>query len=524
MALIPYMMLTSPGFTPDPSPRDIPHNAWTNVSGVRVRDNGIHNYVADHPITPNPSIAPYAITYVDDAAGGPLYLYAGSAAAYALQNGTHTDITRNSGAYTGSKWNFNHFNGVLLANNGVDVPQVWSPPAPGTKLVDLPNWPSNTLAKVVRSYLNYIVALNVTKSGTVHDNMVKWSHYADPGSVPNSWDPTDTTKDAGEYALASGLDPVVDCRMMGNANVIYKRDSIWLMRYTGGVQVFRFDPAVESVGALATNCVASLPNGSHVVLGRGDMYVFNGQGVQSIVDGRTRKWLFSRIDGTNMESVFLAHDILRSEILVCIPVSEQVYADTALVWNYTANSFYIRKLPNISGIAYGEILIGAGETFDGSSGTFNSDNGPFDSLPFNPTNRQLIYASPTNQKIYIADSGQGAEATPGNVLLERISLPVDSDREGNLRVDFTTRKMVTEVWPKVDSVDCDEIRVYVGSQEASNDPIDWSGPHLFNPLTDEYVAVWVNGKIISIRFEVDAGKTFTFLGYSLTLQPLGVSS
>jgi hypothetical protein len=225
-----------------------------------------------------------------------------------------------------------------------------------------------------------------------------------------------------------------------------------------------------------------------------------------------------------MESVFLAHDILRSEIMVCIPVPEQVYADVALVWNYVSNSFYLRDLPNISGVTYGEILIGSGETFDGSSGTFNSDGGPFDSLPLNPTDRHLIFASPANQKIYIGDTDQGAETTPGDVLLERVSLPTDSDREGNLRVDFTTRQMVTEVWPKVDSVNCEEIRVYIGSQEASNDPIAWDGPHIFNPLVDEYVSVWANGKIFSVRFEADAGQEFTFLGFSLQVQPLGVSS
>ena len=38
---------------------------------------------------------------------------------------------------------------------------------------------------------NYLIALDLTKSGTRYPHMVKWSAAADPGTVPASWDETD---------------------------------------------------------------------------------------------------------------------------------------------------------------------------------------------------------------------------------------------------------------------------------------------------------------------------------------------
>jgi hypothetical protein len=127
----------------------------------------------------------------------------------------------------------------------------------------------------------------------------------------------------------------------------------------------------------------------------------------------------------------------------------------------------------------------------------------------------LVMASAPKQKILVAESKVGAEVTPGAGIVERIELPLDADSQGTLRVDFTTRKLVTAVWPRIVGVTCPCVDVYVGAQESPDDPVNWEGPYEFNPGVDEFVATWISGKLISVRFEFPQGTLFSFQGYGI---------
>ena len=506
----------SPGVITDISPRDLPPPAWTQAHNVVVKGTGLATASPFAEIPVVPAVAPTRIHYVDDLPTGPMYVFAGGGKIYALLNNTPTDITRVSGNYSSDLWDFHNFNGVLIANNGVDTPQVWNPIATATKLVDLPNWPANTKAKIVRSFLNYMVALNVTKATTTYDQMVKWSHFADPGFVPSTWDPTDTTKDAGENSLQQGTDALVTCLQMDNTLILYKQHSIWVMRFIQGVFLFRFDPVVNDFGPLNSRCVAQLPNGTHVILGAGDIRIFNGRETRSIIDNRLKGDIFNKIDNGNYAHVFIQVDPQASKVWFFVPNIGDSFTTTAFVWDLKIDSFTTVDVPRVDGATFGPVFYASDDPFNSASGTIDSDANTFDYLPSNPARNFLTVSSGSDNKLYIYGGLSGNQVLTNPVLLERIALPLSGvNQDGTPRVEFSTRKLITEIWPRLETSTCDSVRFYLGTQEVPEASITWEGPFDFNPLEDEFLPVWVSGKILSIRIEIDAGEVATLLGYDV---------
>ena len=53
-------------------------------------------------------------------------------------------------------------------------------------------------------------AFECCSTGVRFPTMIKWSHEAPSGDVPQSWDETDDSKDAGEYTLPGEAGFIVD--------------------------------------------------------------------------------------------------------------------------------------------------------------------------------------------------------------------------------------------------------------------------------------------------------------------------
>ena len=153
------------------------------------------------------------------------------------------DLNLTDDNYTGDAddlWHGGILGGIPIINNGINIPQVWNPPSVSTRLIDLPNWPSDTVAKVVKPFLNYLIALNITESGTDKPHMYWWSHSADPGTIPNSWDHTDATKDAGRAELTDVNAGILqDGEALGNLFIMYKDSATHALQFVGGTFIWR---------------------------------------------------------------------------------------------------------------------------------------------------------------------------------------------------------------------------------------------------------------------------------------------
>lgn len=523
------MNADSVGIITDVAPHDLPLNAWSGGQNVRFVNRRVEKMRgfqrAFVPLIDANFLLPVR------APAGQFWLYAGEQNVYAYGESVHTDITKAGFTYSaiGQVWTGGSLNGVPILNNPEDPPQMWIPPQPSQKMTDLANWPAGWRCKSLRPFKYYLVALGTTKGGDANPYRVNWSHPADPGQVPASWDITDPTKDAGETVLADTDGSLVDQLPLRGRNIIYKQDSAYAMQHIGGVDIFGFEAILEEGhGLLVPNGVRRfLHNGQfHLVFGPNDIYTHDGQTSNSILRGRMRDWLFNNLDSTNYHRSFIAHNINMQEMLICFPQTGAALPDTAIVWNYKDNSTTIKDLEDISFMEAGRItdLEGLGnDTWDNTAGTWDEDSIPWGQGEYAAVNHRLLSIGHSPERFANShDTGHSYHGAAYESYVERLGLNVmGKDLQGNPIFDSDMVKIVTEVWPRVRANAGTVIDVYVGTQMKMDDPIDWNGPFPFVVGQDEKVNPYCSGKIISVRFSNTSTTAWDIAGYDLEMQPGG---
>lgn len=350
------------GVVADVEPEKLPAAAWSDARNARFDGYTARLFLGERKLFDPPTVAPYALFHVTTSDGVAHFVYAGLAKVYILDGDTHTDITRSSGDYNALAslgWTGGVLNGLLILNNGVDLPQAHAPSTVATLLQDLPNWPTSSTCAVMRPFKNFLVALDVTKSSVRDRQMVKWSHPADPGSVPASWDETDPTLDAGETSLAETNGAVIDCLPLRDINIVYKTDSVWGMQHTGGPFVFRFYNLFPNTGILTKRCVVAFEGFHAFVSSDFDVFIHDGQTLKSIAQDKWRTWLRDNIDSAYFDRVFLTTNPAEKELWVCITESGGTPNSKALVWNWKHDTWSVRDLPGVTDGRLGVVVSSA---------------------------------------------------------------------------------------------------------------------------------------------------------------------
>src|SRR5207342_1771282 len=185
------------------------------------------------------------------------------------EGGVHTNITRQSGGVdvdytttTGRLWNGTIFGGIPILTNGLDIPQYWGTLSPGTKLANMTTFTgpgaSTLRAKIIRSFGEYLVALNVTENSVPLRHAVYWSHKAGVGTLPTSWDYSDPEVDAGRLFLTDSHGGVIqDGGLLGDELIIYKEYSTHALRFVGGGTIFAPRLILDGSGLFAPRCFCS---------------------------------------------------------------------------------------------------------------------------------------------------------------------------------------------------------------------------------------------------------------------------
>ena len=512
------------GVIKDVLPHRLPPNAFSDGRNVRFFENSVEKFLGHSNAfsgeRESPIVQPYWLTSIRQDTD--MYVvYAGENKVYATDGATHYDMTRTTGDYsmnTSNGWTGGVMGGIVFLNNGVDAPQSWVGPASlTTKLTDLPNWPSGALCQSMRSFKQFMIAMDYTNgSGTSYPRLVKWSTGASFNAVPTSWDETDATLDAGEYELADTSGRVIDGAELRDTFVIYKEDSIWGMQFVGPPFVFRFYKISETTGALSRRCMVEINNG-HFVFGVNDCYINDGQNLTSILNQRMRREVFNNLNTTNFERCFVVPYFQKSEVWACYPDRTADFANKALVWNWTDNSIGIRDLPDIAFAHAGAVptIMGGGDSSSWvGGGTWDDQIGAWDStLTYDITETKLMMASPGGTggsgQIYLADSSnkEDTENMTSNVIRE--SLFFDS---------IDTVKFCRGVRLNMDG---GPVNVYVGRQMSPNESTTWEGPFSFDPSTDYKINCRVTGRLLGIKVESTADVAWRLNSYDMDVVPAG---
>jgi hypothetical protein len=506
---------------------ELPLNAFSSAQNCSINNGYIGTSSGHETVFGTPTVTPYWCMNVLSTSTS-YWMYASLTKMYVTDGTTHTNITRQTAAvdvdYTATAlqgWHGGVIAGIPFINNGVDDPQMWSPATTGTKLASLTyesggTWSSkNYQCKSLRAYKNYLVAMNVTKAGVSTPYMVKWSDAAEPGLVPQDWDETDSTKDAGEWNLVDGGDICVDGGALRDVFIIYKERSTYTMSFIGGDLVMAFAPLFKNSGILATNCWQE-HKGLHYVMTRGDLIVHDGFQLRSIADARIRQAVFDEIDATNYEMSFVSLHPSKDEVWFCYPTSNQSYVNKAAVYSVTDDMWSFRNLPNVMFIDHG-IVSASEDTTWAAAGNWDTDTTTWNQVTYNPTSPALLFASPANTKLYKGDTTNQEDAVNKTTYIERTGLAYID----NQTIDETAYKYIAGIYPKFDAPSGTAIDIYVGVQDVLTDPITWSSPQTFTVGTDSRVDFDLAGRYWGMKFQTNANVTWGIKGYDADVRMQG---
>jgi hypothetical protein len=502
------------GVNKDLSQHELPVNVWTDANNIRFIDGTARQVTGYSDLYPSPSVTPYHVMPLD-VSGVRTWIYCGAAKIYTVVDGpTHTNITRQTASVdvdysaTRNSWTSCLLGGIPILNNGADVPQAWLLTG---KAAALANWPSTYTAASVRTYKNSLIALNITKAGTNYPFMVKWSHPADPGTVPTSWDITDVSKDAGESDLSEGYDKIVDGLALRDSFMIYKESSVWRMDYTGGTYVYRFQKVLGASGAMSKNCIAEI-DGQHFVLSSSDCIIHDGQSSTSVLDQQTRRYLFTQIDATNSGRCFVFVNRIYNEVFVCYPQTGSTTCNKAMVWNYVSKTISFRDLPNANHGACGSIInTGTSSTIDGDSGTIESSTDTFDAN-ISSLNRQLSMIASDSTKLYLLDDGTSFAGSVISSYLSRAGLSLGSPEN---------MKLVKRVRPRIYGDTGLTVNVAVGSSVDPYGTVTYQDAVAFTIGTSINIDTFCTGRYLAFKFSTGSALTWRLDSFDVDVDEVG---
>lgn len=477
------------GLNSDLTPEELGAGVWTVADNMRFRNGYAERYRGTAAVFTTPSITPYFIQpYTTSTAR--FWVYAGLTAVYADDGTTRTDITGT--APTGAiddKWTGGVLNGVLVLNNGKDLPTFWGGDT-ALNLATLTGWNAAWKAESIRPFKNFIIALGITKTTTKYPHMVKWSDIAVPGAIPTSWDETNPALDAGENDLAETSDILVDCLPLGDANIIYKERSMYAMTYVGAPYIFRFQRLPGDSGMLAKGCGVATPVG-HVVLTAGDVVVNTGQGAQSISNGIIRDYIFKNISTQYYKRSFVTANPQKSEVWICFPYGESETCNKAAVWNWESKVWGVRSLTNVTYGAFGQVTLPTTSvTWGTDSDTWGTDSSSWNENEYSPAEARLVMTH-TNPLISLADTGTTDFGALITSTLERTGMDFG---------DSYSVKTIRSIRPRIDGVSGETLSIQVGAAMTPDASPVWQTAQTFTIGSDIKIDSFATGRFLSVRF------------------------
>lgn len=489
------------GIVADEVSHELPENICTAGLNVRFRAGYVRKTEGYNDALTAPSAVPMHIAPLQ-ANSQNYWVHVTASGIFADNGATKTTITGSAlTASPSSRVTSCVLGGVLVLNNGVDVPQAWGGTGTATTLT---GWDSSWRCESLRSFKNYLVALNVTKGATKYASMVKWSHAAEPGTIPDSWDEADATRDAGELDVAETDDDIIDGLALGDTFIVYKERSAYGMQYLANNAIFRVFKLPGNYGILSKNCVADTPVG-HVVLTNGpDVVRHYANEHTSILSGRWRQWLQDNIDPSAFQNAFVVANIPKYEVWICIPTTGKTYCNRALVWNYEEDTLTLIAIQNLTHASVGFYSADTA-TWSTGTDTWGDADGPWDTFDVAP---RLLAAS-GDSKIFLMDEGDDHDGTAINATFSRVGLSFG---------DPDTVKLLKGAVLRVDAAAGTVLSVEGAYANDVEGPYSYTAPVTYTVGTTRRADFLCSGRFVGIRVTSAAGGEWRIksVGYDVT--------
>ena len=531
MTVVPIRSLGKIGVITDVNAFDLPPEALSSARNVRFSKGNITNAHVWREAIASPTGGSPVFTFTAERTNQPDYLgyVTTDGKVYHVLNGTADEVSISGyvPATSTAVRTFTTLQGVYYSNQEDRVP--WFYKSTSTDYAVLTNWDTNHRCKVLRGFKDYLIALNVTKSAVVYPNMVKWSNIALYDAVPDSWDPADTTKSAGENTIAEIQTDILDGMTLRNSFIVYATDQAWVMEYSAGPDVFQFYKLFGDRGIASTNCVTEV-DGLHFVLDDDDIYMHDGVSPpKSIVDKRVKNHIFRNMDLTKAEKFFVYHERSASEVWFCFNSklgnlkwlgSACTYCNYAAVYNYSEDTWTFHDLPNVSSMS--SVGWQITPTYATTSLTYDTAGSSYADLIPNNTNNtfaaSVAEGTIATTRITQVDSGLGT-SLPFSAASELAVVPY-TERTGldldELVPELKSYKNYRAVYPQVTVEDASApFSFKFGGVDMPAQELEWDTLQTFEPTTEYKLDTRSRGRYLAWYFEGANNNTYSLSGFDL---------
>ncbi len=488
---------------------EVPPEFWTSMInfymrvGYAQRISGISQFFADW------TDEPLNLTNVAEVTQNFWVVMGKSTLQVIDQAGTVSDITPTIyvSPVLPSEANQTVINGFPVQNFRQSPPTFWDKNTSNIAQA-LPGWPAATTCRAIRTFSNFLFALNMTEGGTELPTKLRWSNAAEPGTVPTEWVAT-ATNNAGDASLADTAGGIVDAAALRGQFFIYKAHATYAANFVGGSFVFTFRKFLTTSGILARNCVTEAM-GNHIVMTDGDILIHDGQNVRSLVDEKLRRFVFLQIDPTNFVNSFVFNYRASKEVWCCFPTQGFVEPNVAVVWDYAHDLLSIRELDETWSHAESGLVLattaaldwdGQTDTWDGSAGSWNRAQftGAFErvlaSVAVSTASGQSQLGDGLQRLLFVDDTSTTRDDLAVVGQITRESLDLGSPE---------ALKYVRRIWPRIEGSTGTVLKVRVGVQDEPSAPISWQAQQDYALNVDDFLNFDASGRYISVRFEDDS--------------------
>lgn len=267
------------------------------------------------------------------ALNGTTHTFAGtSTGLYKLSGTSWVDVTRASGAYSGSadsNWTFCNYGDLVIATNYADDIQVYDVSI-DTQFSQLSS--TAPRARYVFVINNFLVALDTVDDDGVKSTRVRWSPIGDP---KGDWTPNIDTQAGFNDLRGGGFANIAGTGSQDYGNII-QDNAIWRMEYVGGDAIFSFDLQESERGTKIARSVVS--NGVLTYfIDEDGIYAYDGRASVSIGRNKVDRWFLQNFNSTYDYNLTTAIDPINKLLVISFPSVGVGSAtpDTLLIYNET---------------------------------------------------------------------------------------------------------------------------------------------------------------------------------------------
>lgn len=536
MPNLPIRDLGAVGVITDTDPFNLPFNAFTRAKNVRFVNNSVEHSpifrdVLDVGTTDNPEFVHGLFT--QDGYDTTLVV-TDTFKILEMQNSTISTV------YTGSQAaNSKPYTACSLANveyvNRTDTAPVYRAPT-GVNFSVLSNFVPSSTCNSLRSYGDFLIALNMTESGVTFPTRVRFSDLALSNQIPSTWDASDLTNSAGFNDIVQMKTPIVDGLALNSNFFIYSSDQVWQMEFVGGAFIFNFRKIFDNCGVVNANCIVE-HEGKHFVFDNDDIYMHDGLSKSSICDKRVRNYIFSGIDKSKISKCFVHLNKNLEEIYFCYHSGDDLavftdgdFCNRAAVYNYRSDTWSFMDLPNtVSGGASNvntvETYTNTTLTYKETGGTYHEQESQFAqfSLMVSRAYTGAYETISTNRVVGIdlVNKGNLARASVSEfnfpMVAERVGIDLDE-----AQIPLSGYKVINRIYPQASTVSSDpEIYFEFGATNLATEVTNFNPGIVFNMATEYKVDTRMSGRYLSYKVGTATPKDFALSGFDIDLQIVG---